>query len=181
MAPGVLLFTAPFQEGGSGSHALLYEALGRAVGAPVTAPLAHGPYGKPYLPALPDLHFSITHSGAYWMCAVSDSPVGLDLQAHQDCKRETLSRRFFHPAEDEYLRRRDYADFFDLWAAKESYLKYTGQGITEELNTFSTVSPEGRFPALPGLCLRLLPWQSGYALCLCTAAPGPVHFRQLAP
>ena len=179
MSPDVLLFTAPFQEGGSNSHGLLYEALRRCTGGPVTAPLAYGPYGKPYLPALPDLHFSITHSGSYWMCAVSDAPVGLDLQIFQDCDRPRLSRRFFHPAEDTYLRRRDYADFFALWTAKESYLKYTGQGITEELTAFSTVSPEGHFPALPELCLRLLPWQSGYALCLCTATPGAIRLSRL--
>lgn len=187
MDRGVLLFSAPFQEGGTGSHALLYEALRQYTGGPVTAPLAYGPYGKPYLPALPDLHFSITHSGAYWMCAVSDAPVGLDLQMLQDCDRPRLSRRFFHPDEDAYLRRRDYADFFPLWAAKESYLKYTGQGITDELSAFSTVSAQGDFPALPGLCLRLLPWRRDYALCLCTAAPClctaapcPVRFQQLA-
>lgn len=176
---GVRVFVSPFREGAPDSHRLLREALRRYSGAAVEDPLSFGPYGKPFLPRRPDLHFSITHSGDYWMCAVSDAPVGLDLQAVQDCDRERLSRRFFHPDEDACLRRCDYADFFALWAAKESYLKYTGRGITDELSAFSVVSPEGHFPAVPGCCLRLLPWQNGYALCLCTAAPCALRFSPL--
>lgn len=176
----VTIYVSPFHEGSAGSHTLLREALRQYAGAAAAAaPLAFGPYGKPYLPDQPAVQFSITHSGDFWMCAFSDHAVGLDLQAEQDCDRARLSSRFFHPSEDTYLRQQSYAPFFALWAAKESYLKYTGQGITEDLSAFSVVAPNGVFPTAPGVCLSPLPWQQAYALCLCTNAPCTVRFCQL--
>ena len=43
--------------------------------------------GRPYLPDLPQLRFSVTHSGDVWMCAFCPGEVGLDLQAHRTCRR----------------------------------------------------------------------------------------------
>lgn len=179
-APKVLLCTAPLPGERGGSHALLRRAAVQyAQLSPEECALAFGPYGKPYFPAAPHLHFNITHSGGYWMCALSRQAVGLDLQQHQDCPREKLSRRFFHPREDAYLARLDYRPFFDLWSAKESCVKFSGRGITGESEDFSVVDEGGVFPAVPGLCLRLLPWEAGYSLCLCTARPGPVQVLSL--
>lgn len=179
-APEVVLYVSPFpQEGTERSRRLLRQVLRHHAGDAAEDPLVFGPFGKPQLPACPGLHFSVTHSGGFWMCAVSGTPVGLDLQIFQDCDRARLSRRFFHPDEDAFLRRREYADFFALWAAKESYLKYTGQGITQELSACSVVSPEGAFPSAPGAALRLLPWRREYALCLCTPALCAVRFQTL--
>lgn len=135
--------------------------------------------GKPFFPAVPQVCFSLTHSGSYWLCAFSYRPLGIDLQAHQPCSRETLSQRFFHPCEDAFLRLHCYRDFFSLWAAKESYLKFTGQGITGGLDHFSVVSSSGVFPALAGVDLRLLPFLPGYSLCLCAQRLGEVEVEWL--
>ena len=35
--------------------------------------------GQPYLTAAPDVHFSLSHSAAWAVCAVSDHPVGVDI------------------------------------------------------------------------------------------------------
>lgn len=37
-------------------------------------------HGKPYLPDYSDVHFNISHSEKYVVCAVSDKPVGVDIQ-----------------------------------------------------------------------------------------------------
>ena len=108
--------------------------------------------GKPYFPNQPKLHFSISHSGDYWACAMADQPVGLDLQEHVARKDETteaaaarycrMAQRFFHPREAEYVKQQDsYQRFFQIWAARESYVKYTGQGIDDHF---------GEFCVLPG-------------------------------
>lgn len=38
------------------------------------------PSGKPFLPAVPDVHFSLSHSEEVVMCVVADRPVGCDVE-----------------------------------------------------------------------------------------------------
>lgn len=176
----IRLYAAPFSEGRIGSHDLLFAAARDYAGEEIDTTLARGAYGKPYFPHAPHLHFSISHSGDWWMCAFSAKPVGLDLQVVQPCAREKLSRRFFHPDEDAFLRQTGYADFFRVWSAKESYLKYTGQGITQELRAFSTVAPNGAFPSVETAWMHMLPWQEEYALCLCAEKAHSIAFYPLS-
>ena len=125
---------------------LLAETL-RAHGvSPADALPAEGPYGKPYLPRRPDLHFSLSHSGTRAMCAVSDRPVGCDIQlcAPPDLR---IAERFFSAEEqacifgeaDEDARQRM---FFRIWTLKESFVKCIGMGLAQPLRDFS-VFPDG--------------------------------------
>ena len=176
------LYVSPFREGDVNlSHRLLLAAARQYAGSTFDSTIAFGPFGKPYFPHAPGIHFNITHSGDYWMCAFADAPVGVDLQRYQSCDRADLSRKFFHPVEDAFLCQRGYADFFELWSAKESYLKYTGQGITQNLNEHSVVAIDGRFPAAAGAVLRFLSWLPDYALCICTSVPCAVYIHRLSP
>ena len=94
--------------------------------------------GKPYFPDHPRLHFSISHSGTCWSCVFAREEIGLDLQEDQlHIKAERIAKRFLHPSEWEWLSQNDYRDFCRLWAYKESYLKYTGEGIVGGLDSFS--------------------------------------------
>ncbi|NLF34552.1 MAG: 4'-phosphopantetheinyl transferase superfamily protein [Clostridiales bacterium] len=131
--------------------------------------------GKPYFPNMPALFFSISHSGGFWMCAFSSRPVGLDLQRHQPCNRAALSRRFFHPEEDKFLRQCDYRAFFPVWSAKESYVKFTGQGIVSGLGSFSVADGRALRSTVNGARLRHLFLLPGYSLCLCTEGGGPLR------
>lgn len=99
--------------------------------------------GKPYFAAAPGLHFSLSHSGDYAACAFYEQPVGLDLQVHSRCDKAAIARRFFHPGEYAYLEAENFESFFAVWAAKESYVKYTGTGIAGGLNRFSVVDGNG--------------------------------------
>lgn len=140
--------------------------------------LAETAQGKPYFPALPHVQTSVTHSGDYWLCAVGRHSVGLDLQAHQKVRAQVLSSRFFHPREDRFLRQENYCRFFDLWTAKESFVKYTGRGIADGLDTFSVVGEDGTFPACEGAQLRLLAFLPEYSLCICAREIGAVTVTQ---
>ena len=84
--------------------------------------------GKPNLSGL-GLFFSLSHSGGYAACALSDRPVGLDLELRSPV-RELLLRRF-SPAERDYIRSSadPPAAFTELWTRKESYGKATGEGL----------------------------------------------------
>ncbi len=134
--------------------------------------------GKPFFEGMPDLHFSISHSGGYWACAFGRSRLGLDLQRHDGCRRESIAKRFFHRDEAEYLESRSYAekDFFELWAKKESYVKYVGEGLGIGLESFSVLDAEKDYE------LRVLPFIEGYTLCLCSKRIEAVrlHFEDTA-
>ncbi|MCR5250435.1 MAG: 4'-phosphopantetheinyl transferase superfamily protein [Lachnospiraceae bacterium] len=85
--------------------------------------------GQPFFPDLPEVHFSLSHSGDMALVAVSDVKVGADIQEWRELKAD-IAGRFFHPAEKEYLEKLAVAesekDFFALWCLKESYIKFAG-------------------------------------------------------
>lgn len=95
--------------------------------------------GKPYFSNCPQLHVSPSHSGDYFVCAVAGFPVGADIQIHTGLRDETaeekkarlqrIAKRYFTPAEAEFVREDTCERFFALWTARESYVKYTGTGI----------------------------------------------------
>ena len=153
--------------------------------------ILHGERGKPYLRNCPGTGLSITHSGDFWMCALADTEVGIDLQEHTlrtgEKKEEAAQRyrkmavRFFHKSEADYvLEGNSFRRFFHIWAAKEAYVKYTGQGIDDSFGDFSVV-PEGGFPATGAAGQKFFRWAAGgvwfveaplkgYTLCVCTGS-----------
>lgn len=95
--------------------------------------------GKPLIKGHNDIYFNATHSGEYAAVCFSATPVGIDIQ--QYCKyNPRLAERFF--AKSEYqdmmlLPEKSQQDrFFRLWTLKESYIKFTGQGMKQELDSF---------------------------------------------
>lgn len=113
------------------------------------------------------VQFSVTHSGDYWMVCLAPAhvTVGLDLQVHKAKYSPAVAKRYFHPEELALLAQAkethtDTAPFFDLWCARESYAKYTGDGVVGIPKDYSTTcSP---------IPLYKLNFQTGYSLFLCT-------------
>ena len=142
--------------------------------------IGKGPMGQPYLLQYPHIHFNISHSGDYVACAVGKEPLGLDIQIHldRDCRR--TARRIMNPAEWSAYEASGFQNeyFYQCWTRKESYLKYTGEGLSG-LEAVCTVSPEGGFPSVPGAHLQLLPLFPGYSACLCTAVSAEVCVQAL--
>ncbi len=125
------------------------------------------PGKKPSFAQDTGVYFSVSHSGDFWVCAIAGQEIGLDIQQEVNGDKKEIAKRFFHKTEYEYLERNHFCDFFALWAAKESYVKYTGSGIDECFDQFSVIDA-GRFvSSVQGVHLRFLPIQPGYCLCLC--------------
>ena len=78
-------------------------------------------------------YISVSHSGAYFGCLVSDVPAGLDIQQERNVRVEKVSRRYFTEEEQHYIEKRGSDGFFLLWARKEAYCKYTGRDLEEIL------------------------------------------------
>lgn len=165
----------------SPSHALLARAAalytGRAQEA--FAALASGARGKPYFAAHPGLHFSISHSADLWACAMDGAAVGLDVQAARAQDAERIARRFFHPLEQAYLERCGYGEFFRVWAAKESYCKYTGAGIDGTFSGFSVSDGARLLTRMADVWLCHFTPREGYAACLCTGGAAQVRMINL--
>lgn len=105
--------------------------------------------GKPYFTDRPDLHFNLSHSGKWAVCAFSDAPVGVDVEVRRDTTNLKVAERFFSKKENEYINSFDTKEqredaFYKIWTLKEAFIKATGEGLSRPLNEFSfTFTPSG--------------------------------------
>ena len=101
-----------------------------------------GEHGKPYLCDHKNIHFNISHCKGLVACALSDEPIGLDVEQIQDIK-DSLPKRVLSKEEQEFLAeyREDEAQylelFFRFWTLKESYIKWDGRGFSKEPRNIS--------------------------------------------
>ncbi|MBR2715076.1 MAG: 4'-phosphopantetheinyl transferase superfamily protein [Ruminococcus sp.] len=101
-----------------------------------------GPHGKPYAKNL-KAEFNISHSHDMVVCAVSDKPVGIDIEkirpinlsvAKRICTEDELLYLFgFTPENTDFTHCENYEvleRFFRLWTAKEAFVKHSGEGLS---------------------------------------------------
>lgn len=119
-----------------------------------------GPHGKPSFANAPDIHFSISHSHEEVMLAISDAPVGCDIEQVRTMKC-SIVERFFSPCERSLILsslpdagetaaegRPEYTGdaaraFFRIWTLKESFMKVTGMGLSLGPEQFSIKITDG--------------------------------------
>ena len=121
------------------AHRLLCYAIKQVWGiTPQSADWDKLPNGKPFLKGQPDKHFNLSHSGAVAVCVLDDFPVGVDVQIQQQGKAR-VAKRIMSAAEWAQMEKSEDPEqfFFQVWALKESYLKYTGEGISVPLGEIS--------------------------------------------
>ena len=86
-------------------------------------------HGKPKVEGL---EFSLSHSGNLVLCAVSEEPVGCDIERLREAPKG-VAERYFSDAEQAYLSHfsadEHDREFFWIWTMKESYVKMTGEGL----------------------------------------------------
>ena len=114
------IFCAP-RRGLSGSDAvysLLEYAFRQEHSGPVPE-IKKTPNGKPYFPARPEIHFSLSHARTHVLCALSNAPIGADIESPRNIS-ELAIRYFCTPDELSFF------DPLDLWVLKESYIKLIG-------------------------------------------------------
>ncbi len=88
-------------------------------------------YGKNGKPLLTDFEFNVSHSGGKAAAAVSDCPVGCDLEKLRPYP-QNVAKKILTDRERGILGDSVDCDgaFFRIWTAKESYLKMTGEGLS---------------------------------------------------
>jgi 4'-phosphopantetheinyl transferase len=89
-------------------------------------------------PIVEGICFNLSHSGDYVICAVSEKPVGCDIEKIKEAPKQ-VEKRAFSPEENSYLKQFSgdayNREFFRLWTKKESFLKMKGVGIRVCLQT----------------------------------------------
>ena len=141
---------------------------------------AYGENEKPYLPER-DVHFNLSHSGDWVLCAVGGCELGCDIERIAPVNLK-VAKRFFAPDE--------YADiiaaptpeaqrelFFRYWTLKESFMKATGLGLRLPMNEFAI--RRGKEIAVRqsvdtrDYVFREYPDIGGYCCALCAAGQEP--------
>ena len=127
------------------------------------ADIMYKEHGKPFIGNMSDLHFNISHSGDYAICAVSDTEVGCDIEKTGELKMN-LAERFFTPEERLVVKTPE--DFFKIWVKKESVVKCTGEGLSRGLDTFSVLSNKTEIEGKT-LYTGLAKAPNGYKIAVC--------------
>ena len=83
--------------------------------------------GKPVIIGHEDIHFNMSHCKNAVACAVSDKPIGIDVERIQDKVNESLAQYVLNEKELEDITPLKFAR---LWTMKEAVVKLTGRGIT---------------------------------------------------
>lgn len=134
----------------------LAEGILRCLLAPLCRALPHeltfarNPFGKPFLPRYPQLHFNQSHTQAAFAFAIAQGDeVGVDVEGNRGRveHKRGVAKRFFHPDEADWLEQ--FCDeeayvqaFIRIWTRKEAYLKALGLGLSKPLDSFSCLMQE---------------------------------------
>ncbi len=151
----------------------------------------YGANGKPYLATYPTIYFNISHSDKAVACIIASQEVGLDIQKCVAVK-ENIAKRFFTKEESAFLEAKrdahkeiteEYRDwFFRLWSIKESYIKYTGQGMRQGLDSFEICFAEGKIKEsgreafYQEIKLKEMP---DYTCSICMAEPDAIQVKKV--
>lgn len=118
------------------AYLLLLKGLREEYGIIKLPELDYLKYGKPVLRDYPHIYFNISHCSEGVVCALYDRPVGIDIQdevefdidvAKQVCSEMELELILASENQGK--------EFCKIWTAKESIVKLSGRGITQDLKS----------------------------------------------
>ena len=124
---------------------------------PATVEIVREEGAKPHFDT-DDAHFNLSHSEGVMLVGISFAPIGVDIEKVRDIDFKKFD---FIDAEDEQ-------DFFEKWTERESWLKFTGEGISG----FRKEIPKG-------LHFEHFDVFDGYHACICTDEPQNIRAYEL--
>lgn len=100
------------------------------------------PNGKPIVSNRQGLHFNLSHCKGLVACAVSaDVSLGIDIEPMDRLAWADVASRYFAASERSWLsalpKKEQDRGFIALWTLKEAFVKATGKGIVQGLNSFA--------------------------------------------
>ena len=142
--------------------------------------ICRGEHEKPFLEGAEGFYYNLSHTEGLCVIAYGDEPVGADCERIRFREKDlAVAKRCFTDEEYAYIEAAGddmhvFSErFFRIWTIKESYLKYTGEGISVALDSFC-VDPEGM--CVRGRTARFTEYVYGdHMIMICTAS-GAVDF-----
>ena len=123
------------------AYRLLCQGLREEYGIMEQPTFVYNEHGKPSL-ALPPTggdgegpHFSLSHCKEGVCCAISDRPVGIDIESASRKISDSVIRYSMNEGEQVLIRESDdpQRTFLRLWTQKEAVLKRLGTGIRDDM------------------------------------------------
>ncbi len=136
------------------ARARLRQILGSYLGlAPSSIEISLGTHGKPQVRGL---EFNVSHSENLAIYAISQQPVGIDVEYRKSIDTDSLVQRFFASVEwvswQQLPLAQQESAFFRAWTMKEAYLKAIGTGLQTPLSAIVVemdMSKPGRLITTP--------------------------------
>lgn len=121
------------------AYLLLKRGLNEVFGISENPLFEYGEHGKPQLTGHPGVFFNMSHCKDAVVCAVSNRPVGVDVESIGRYKENLVG----YTMNDEECSRimgsgHPEVEFIRLWTMKEALLKLTGEGISSDMKTALT-------------------------------------------
>lgn len=113
------------------AYGLLQALLRGRYGWRKLPPMERTDRGKPFFPAYPQVHFSISHTEGAAAAAAADAPVGVDIQRIQTPPRHLVRLTGLEEPEP----------FFESWVQWEARAKRTGTGILDMVRHRPPLAP----------------------------------------
>ena len=100
--------------------------------------------GKPYVVSIPQMFFSLSHSGKYAVCVIAHCNIGVDVECAQrfllrnDDKLDSVARKIFSSEEfalfESALQEERKEIFLKNWTRKEAVSKAIGKGLSMDFS-----------------------------------------------
>ena len=125
-------------------YLLLMDGLREEYGIQTPPEFDYTVEGKPFILGRPDIHFSFSHSGNVALCALSDQPVGADVEVPRKITPSLVSYTMNDREQEQINASADPAlRFLYFWTRKEALLKLTGEGIRNDMK--QVLSESGKY------------------------------------
>lgn len=105
------------------------------------------------------MYFSVSHTDTHVMVAVSDAPVGVDVQTHREITKDSANVLMDEIEREQFT-------FHDLWCLRESLYKLNGAGHLRNVLRFRRDGKELIYP-VPGVAGALINGVEGCSAAVC--------------
>ena len=118
------------------AYQLLKQGLREIYGITENPVFEYNEHGKPSIVGHPEIFFNLSHCKYAAVCALSDQPIGIDVESIREYK-ENLVRYTMNDEEVCEIESSDNpaATFICLWTMKEATMKLIGTGISNDMKT----------------------------------------------
>ena len=118
------------------AYQLLKEGLQKEYGITENPIFEYNEHGKPSIVGHPEIYFNLSHCKEAAICAISDKPIGVDVESLREFKDSLVNYTMNDEEKAEMASSSNpAATFIRLWTMKEATSKLIGTGITNDVKS----------------------------------------------